>query len=471
MMEAITSAKGETLISYGLVKAHLAAAVVSFLVSLAGGFFYSLVFLQGYPFEGISWLSPGRVRMVHTNLIAYGFLFNAFLGGLTWSVPRLTGIPLVSEKLGWTIFWAWQLIVASTFAGILGGQAQAVEWGETPIWVDPLVVAGAVLVAIRFFPSIFRSRERGLYVSLWYFTAGLVWVALTYLMGNYLPQFFLPGASGAAVTGLFIHDLVGLFVTPMGWGLMYYFVPVILRKPIFSHGLSLIGFWGLAFFYPLNGVHHFLYSPIPMYAQYGAVVSTVAVEIVVTTVIVNFFMTLRGRGDALRYNLPIRWFFTGMVFYSITCLQCAYQTTLEAQKIIHFSDWVVGHAHLVMFGVFGFWVNGMIAYLWPKLYRRGWFSERWNSLAYWLIAVGMLVMFIDLVAAGLLQGFLWKGLSSWENSIAFSVPFWWVRTGAGTMIIAGQTLFFLNMWWTARVAAMAAGAPGSVMPAGLDSKL
>ena len=46
-------------------------------------------------------------------------------------------------------------------------------------------------------------------------------------------------------------------------------------------------------------------------------------------------------------NLPIRWFYTGMVLYFITCLQCAFQTTLTLQAIIHFTDWVPGHAHLV----------------------------------------------------------------------------------------------------------------------------
>lgn len=433
-----------------LVKAHLIAGAVFLTISMLGGFFYSFSFLQAYPFEGIELLSPGRVRMVHTNLIAYGFLFNAFVAMLTWTVPRLTGNPLTSLKLGWVIFAAWQLILVLTLGGILAGHAQGVEWGETPIFVDPLVVLGAILLFVQFFPSIARAKTRGLYVSLWYFSAGLVWVALTYLMGNYLPQFFLPGASGAAVTGLFIHDLVGLFVTPMGWGMMYYFVPIILKKPIFSHGLSLIGFWGLAFFYPLNGVHHFLYSPIPMYAQYGAVISTIAVEVVVTTVIVNFFMTLRGRGDALRTSLPIRWFFTGMVLYFVTCLQCAYQTTLSAQKIIHFSDWVVGHAHLVMYGVFSFWINGMIVYLWPKLCQREWFSSRLNSWAYWLTTIGLVVMFIDLMAAGLVQGTLWKGLSPWEDSLVYSVPFWWVRTIAGTMMLVGQLALFLNMAWTWR---------------------
>jgi cytochrome c oxidase cbb3-type subunit 1 len=449
-MVAVPEVRERPLVSYPLVRAHFIAAMASFLIALAAGLLFSLLFLQRYPFEGLSFLSPGRVRMVHTNLIAYGFLFNAFVGGLVWTVPRLTGRPLLSDRLGWAIFWAWQLVVAGTFFGILGGHAQAVEWGETPIAIDPLVVVGWVLLLCQFLPSILRARDRALYVSLWYILAGLVWVGLTYFMGNYLPQFFLPGTAGAAVTGLFIHDLVGLFVTPMGWGLMYYLVPSILKKPIFSHGLSLIGFWGLAFFYPLNGVHHFLYSPIPMYAQYGAVVSTVAVEVVVTTVIVNFFMTLRGRGDALRTSLPIRWFFTGMVFYFTTCLQCAYQVTLTAQGIIHFTDWVVGHAHLVMFGVFGFWCIGMINYLWPRLTGHAWYSEALNSWNYWLTTLGTLIMFVTLVAAGLLQGFLWRDLAPWESSIVYSVPFWWVRTIAGLMIIAGQALFAVNMWATAR---------------------
>jgi cytochrome c oxidase cbb3-type subunit 1 len=444
-----TGAPSRALVNKGIVRAHLAAAMAAFVVAMLSGFFFSLLFLQRYPFEGIPLLSPGRVRMVHTNLIAFGFLFNALVGGAYWAIPRVTGRPIFNDKLGWLIFWVWQAVILATFLGILAGQAQAVEWGETPIWVDPVVVVGALLLMLQFLPCMIRSEGKALYVTAWYITAGLIWTGLTYIMGNYLPQFLIPGASGAAVTGLYIHDLVGLFVTPFGWGLMYYFVPVILKKPIFSHGLSLIGFWGLAFFYPLNGVHHFLYSPIPMYAQYGAVVSTVAVEVVVTTVIVNFFMTLRGRGDALRTSLPIRWFFTGMVFYFTTCLQCAYQTTLSAQKIIHFTDWVVGHSHLVMFGVFGFWVLGMIEYLWPRLTGREWLEPKWNYLAYWLTTLGMLVMFFTLVAAGLMQGFLWKELAPWEASVVSSVPFWWVRTISGTAIVVGVVMIATNMLLTA----------------------
>ena len=131
---------------------------------------------------------------------------------------------------------------------------------------------------------------------------------------------------------------------------MYYIVPIILKKPIWSHGLSLVGFWGLAFFYPLQGIHHFLYTPIPMFLQYGAIISTIAVEFVVATVVINFIGTIWGDSRQVITNIPLRWFYTGMIFYFITCFQCALQVTLTFQKLIHFTDWVVGHAHLVMFG-------------------------------------------------------------------------------------------------------------------------
>ena len=98
-------------------------------------------------------------------------------------------------------------------------------------------VIGGVLVIAQFVVPLYKARDQKFYVTLWYFTSGLVWLALTYLMGNIMPEWMLPGASGAAVTGLFIHDLVGLYVTPMGWGLMYFFVPLILQKPIWSHSL------------------------------------------------------------------------------------------------------------------------------------------------------------------------------------------------------------------------------------------
>jgi cytochrome c oxidase cbb3-type subunit 1 len=449
-MSAAMTASDGPLVYRDVVRAHLVAGMTFFVVVLFAGLLYGLQLQQMYPFPGVEFLSPGRLRMVHTNAAAYGFLVNTFTAVLYWVIPRLTGHRVLSEKLSWVVFWAWQALVLTAAGGILGGTAQAVEWGETPAWIDPVILVGAALLIVNVAWPIFQIRDRPLYVTLWYYSAGFVWLALVYFMGNFLPQYFVPGAAGAAVVGLYIHDLVGLYVTPMGWGMMYYFVPVILKKPIWSHTLSLIGFWGLAFFYPLQGIHHFLFSPIPMYAQYGAVISTIAIEIVVFTVIVNFFMTLRGSGDALRTNMSIRWFYTGMVLYFTTCFQCAFQTTLTFQRLIHFTDWVVAHAHLVMFGVFGFWLLGVVDYLWPRLSGSKWYSEQLRGWHYWMTVLGMLLMFLALTAAGLVQGYLWKSLAMWEHSLISSFPYWTARTISGVMIITAQFLLFYNMYMTAR---------------------
>ncbi|MAE65474.1 MAG: cytochrome oxidase [Phycisphaeraceae bacterium] len=451
-MAADAGAPAPALVSTAMVKWHIVAAVAWLAIAMFAGLLYATQFMQHWQLPKIALLSPGRIRMVHTNLVAFGFLVNAFLAMLYWTVPRLTGKRVLSGVLGGTILVAWNAIVLLTFVGLLAGEAQAVEWGETPVWVDPLVVVGAILVWVQFYPPIVRTEERALYVSLWYFTAGFIWLGLTYIMGNFPPQYILAGSAAGPLLGLYIHDLVGLFVTPMGWGMMYFFVPVILRAPIWSHALSLVGFWGLAFFYPLQGVHHFLGSPIPMFAQYSAVISTIAIEIVVVTVIVNFFMTWQSApasaSSSLRRNMALRWFWVGALNYFITCLQCAFQVTLTFQQVIHFTDWVVGHAHMVMFGVFSFWIFGMIEHLWPKLVGRDWWSMKLRKCFFWFTAVGLGSMFLVLTAGGLIEGFMSLHLAPRESILESMRPFWVTRTLTGIAIIIGFACLVVNMVMT-----------------------
>jgi cbb3-type cytochrome oxidase subunit 1 len=62
----------------------------------------------------------------------------------------------------------------------------------------------------------------------------------------------------------------------------------------------------------------------------------------------------------------------------------------------------------------------------------------------------MLVMFFDLVAAGLMQGFMWRDLVQWEQTVVASMPFWHLRMITGVMIIVGQIFFVCNVIMTAR---------------------
>lgn len=434
------------LVDYSIIKHHFYIAIFYFFLVLLAGLSYSLQFLQKYPFPGLEILSPGRVRMVHTVLVAFAWLANGIFGCLYYMVPKLTGFSVLSAKLSRFIFWAYNGLAVASVVLILLGYAQGLEWAETPAILDPFIAVVVVLLVINLIVPIYKARKQVLYVSLWYILAGLLWTPLVYLMGNFLPQYVFPGTSGATVSSMYIHDLVGLFVTPMGIAMAYYLLPVAMKRPLYSHALSLIGFWGLAFFYPMNSAHHYLFSPIPMWTQYASIVASIGVHVVVYTVVFNLLATMASDWKQLITNLPIRWIFFGVVAYLITCIQCAVQVTLSAQSIIHFTDWVVGHAHFVLLGVFSFWITAWIYYLLPRMWGVPMYSDSLARWHFWLMALGVSIMQIDLLAAGVVQGMMWKSLSPFIDSVVASVPFWWTRTFSGILILSAEVCFLVNIY-------------------------
>ncbi|MDH5581860.1 MAG: cbb3-type cytochrome c oxidase subunit I, partial [Bdellovibrionales bacterium] len=295
---------------------------------------------------------------------------------------------------------------------------------------------------------IWRGRSEPYYVSVWYVLAALLWTPLVYVMGNFLPEYVFPGTGGATITSMYIHDLVGLFVTPVGIAMAYYLLPVLMKKPLYSHALSLIGFWGLAFFYPMNSAHHFLWSPIPMWTQYASIVASVGVHVVVYTVVFNIFATMAQDWSKVYENISLRFLFVGALSYLVTCIQCAIHVTLSVQEIIHFTDWVVGHAHLVLFGTFSFWAFAFIYYLIPKLFGTKVFSKSMAEWHFWLSTLGIVIMDIDLMCAGLVQGTMWKGLSPFIETVIASKPYWWIRTFSGVAILTGEVIFLINLVMT-----------------------
>ena len=121
-----------------------------------------------------------------------------------------------------------------------------------------------------------------------------------------------------------------------------------------------------------------------------------------------------------------------------------------------------------MFGVFGFWILGIMTYLLPRVMGASdWYRPRWNHWHFWLSGLGMLVMFVDLTIAGLIQGFAWRDLAPWETSLTASRPFWMLRAFMGTAIVIGQFFFFANIWMTWRHMRSPQAKPAPITPTGL----
>jgi cbb3-type cytochrome oxidase subunit 1 len=67
--------------------------------------------------------------------------------------------------------------------------------------------------------------------------------------------------------GLYIHYVVRLWMTPAGLATIHYFLPLAAKNALYSHKLSLLGFWTLALFYPLVGHTPLSGQPIPHWTQ------------------------------------------------------------------------------------------------------------------------------------------------------------------------------------------------------------
>jgi len=434
-----------------LVRGYVWVALLGILIPLFFALILAAKFVWPDLLREIAWMQFGRLRVFHTNGVIFGWLGVSFFAIFNYVVPKLANRPLLSEKLAWWTLGVYTLALVVGLGAILAGRMEAIEYAEFPWYAAIIYAVGFVMAAVNYLGTIFRSDERQLYVSSWYFILGFAFTALNYVMANVVPMYFAPGAAGAAITGLWIHNAVGLFITPMGVGIVYFMLPVILKKPIYSHLLSLVGFWTLAFFYPLGGSHHYFFSPIPWWVQVLAVPLTAILFVVVLTVVYNWFMTLKGKWHLVPKVPGLAFIVTGIFAYMATCTQGPFQAFLAVQEVIHFTDWVVAHAHLALFGAFTYFNIGALLYLWPKVTGRAFYRPRWNWWSYWLLTLGFYIFyFIPLTASGLMVGYSWLSGAPFAASVIDSGPFWGSRLIGGFMMYAGFVYFAAQLWLTAR---------------------
>src|ERR1700730_7893611 len=431
-------------IEYDLIRAHVFASLVTLVISVLFGITVATKFSFPEFLGSHAWLTWGRLRYNHTQGIFFGWLGNAFLAFFYYSVPRLANRPVLSRKLGWFLFWIWNFaVVLSGWTLVAAGFSQPLEWAEFPLVVAAFVVLDFILMVFEFVLPFLRARLSDLYVSGWYIIGGIIFTMLAYPVGNVVPN-LVPGARGAAFSGLWIHDAVGLFVTPFALAIAYYVIPATTRRPIFSHFLSMVGFWVLFFTYPLNGTHHYVYSAIPMTAQKGAIVASVYLGMDVILVVANLLLSLRGSSGTVGRDVPLRFVWFGVVSYLLVSLQGSVQALMPVNRFIHFTDWVIGHSHLAMIGFASFIGLGGIAHLWQRIPGTR-YNERLMNWSFWLLAVGLTLMVADLTIAGLVEAQMWQSSAPWIDSDRAVGSYWLVRTLSGLPILAGFIVFWTSL--------------------------
>jgi cytochrome c oxidase cbb3-type subunit 1 len=421
------------------------------------------------------YLTFGRLRPLHVNGVILGAFSSLFVGLCYYIVPRLAGVRVWKEEWGKTLAWIWNLAMVAGMLSMLFGFNQGLEAGELPLAVDAVMFVAMCILTAQFLITIARRTEPQLYVAMWYLIGAFVWTSLNLAFGSFILPFFITGINSAAFHGLFIHYIVGLWITPAGYVLIYYFLPASVRSPIYSHKLSLVGFWSLAVFYPFVGIHHYLYSPIADYAETLAIITSMLLIIPVWTVLQNFFGTMIGRWQGFGGNLPAKFLIIGSIMYLLGCFQGSLEALRSIQQPTHFTDFVISHSHLTVFGTFVIWALAGTVYVVPRLAGRPLWSFRLGNWSFWLITLGISLMGLVLTAGGLQQGFMWMSGTEWVDSMVAMKPYWVVRTIAGVTMDIGMSLLVYNLMKTILVAPREATQPAPlgmppVTPAGAAAR-
>lgn len=406
--------------------------------------------LFNYPdYLGTSkYLTFGRLRPLHVNGVIFGAFSTLFIALCYYIVPRLCGVRVWQERWGHWLVWVWNLGLLAGMASLLLGYNQGLEAGEFPLLIDSVILFVITVLTVQFLMTIARRREPQLYVALWYLIGAMVWTVMNVAFGSYLLPYAITGINSAAWHGLFIHYIVGLWITPAGYVLIYYFLPASVKNPIYSHKLSLVGFWSLAVFYPFVGIHHYLFSPIADWAETLAIITSMLLIIPVWTVLQNFFGTMVGRWNTFSQNLPAKFLIMGSLMYLAGCFQGSTEALRSVQQPTHFSDFVISHSHLTIFGTFVVWAIAGTVYVVPRLVERPLWSATLGNWSFWLITAGISLMGIDLTMAGLQQGFMLMAGTEWLDSLVAIRPYWLVRTVAGITMDTGMSLLVYNLMRT-----------------------
>jgi cytochrome c oxidase cbb3-type subunit 1 len=375
----------------------------------------------------------------------YGWASLAMCGVSLWLLPRLLHTPLRWPRVAEAGLWVWHAGVSLGVLGLLLGYTDGIEWLEMHRYVsDPLLVVGGGLVGASLFRTLLARDVEHLYVSVWYILGAFAWFPIIFVVGNW-PTF--SGVESAAVNWFYAHNALGLWLTAVNLAAVYYFIPKILGRPVHSYQLSLLGFWTLAFFYALNGMHHLIGGPLPEWMITTSIVASGLMVVPVLSVAVNHHMTMVGRFGALRYSPTLRFVVLGAMAYTAVSLQGIFTAFREVNRVTHFTQWTIAHAHVGVYGFVTFALFGSLYYILPRLTGREWPSARLITWHFWLTLGGLALYVVGLTVVGVLQGLaLLDPQVPFERSVEVSIPGLVARSVAGLVLTAGHVVFAYHCW-------------------------
>lgn len=405
----------------------------------------------------------GRIRPLHTNAVIFAFVGNAIFAGVYYSLQRLLKARMFSDFLSNFHFWGWQLIIVAAAITLPLGITTSHEYAELEWPIDIAITLVWVAFGINMFGTIFKRRERHLYVAIWFYIATFITVAVLHLTNSvqlpislFKSYYVYAGVQDALIQWWYGHNAVAFFLTTPFLGLMYYFLPKMANRPVYSYRLSILHFWALIFIYIWAGPHHLLYSSLPDWAQSLGVVFSIMLIAPSWGGMINGLLTLRGAWDQVRENTLLKFMVVGITSYGMATFEGPMLSLKNINAIAHFTDWIVAHVHVGALGWNGFLTFAMLYWLVPRIFQTNLYSEKLVKTHFWIGTLGIAFYAIPMYISGFTQGMMWKQFTA-EGTLQYGnfldttlqlMPMHMMRALGGTLYLTGAILMAYNLFKT-----------------------
>ncbi len=449
--------------SHSVVKGFTFSAVFWLIVGLLVGLWIAAEMF--YPALNLTpWLSFGRLRVVHTNGLVYGFTLAGIFACSYYMLEKLTRVPLAFPGLARAHLYLFNAAVFLAALSLFAGLSTSKEYSELEWPFDIVVVVLWVMFSVNVLGTLVKRREKQMYVSLWFLIATVVTVAVVYILNNlevpvnlFKSYSAYAGVNDANVQWWFGHNAVASVFTFPILAMFYYFLPKSTGVPLYSHRLSILAFWSLVFGYLWTGAHHLMFTPVPEWIQTVALAFSIFLIAPSWGSVINGYYTMNGSWEQVRTNYLTKFFLLGITFYGLQTIQGPTQALRSLTGHFHYTEWVVGHVHMGTMGWVTMILSASLYYMITKLSGREIYSEKLAGIHFWLILFGQLLFTVTLWIAGIAQGAMWKATNAdgsltytFLDSVASMYPYWKIRFAGGVLYFLGVLVFAYNLVMTAR---------------------
>lgn len=422
----------------------------------------------------LPWLSFGRLRPLHTNAVIFAFGGTGLMATSYYVVQRTCHVRLFSDKLAAFTFWGWQAVILLTAISLPMGWTQGKEYAEMEWPIDLLIAVVWVCYGIVFFGTIVKRRVAHIYVANWFYGSFIIAIALLHIVNNLALPVGLTksyqvytGAVDALVQWWYGHNAVGFLLTTGFLGMMYYFVPKQVGRPVYSYRLSIVHFWALIAIYMWAGPHHLLYTAMPDWVQSVGMVFSLILLAPSWGGALNGILTLSGAWHQLRTDPILKFLIVAISFYMIATFEGPMMSIKTVNSLSHYTDWTVGHVHAGALGWIAMITVGSLYSLFPRLLGLpGMYSTRLVDTHFWVHTIGVVFYIASMWIAGVMQGLMWRATNadgtltySFVEALKNTYPYYLVRAAGGALVVAGMLIMAWNVWKTFQLAREPAANP------------